>query len=119
MHLPQLNFGQLRTFVAAAEQASFVAAAKTVHRSQAAVSMQILKLEETLGQELFVRHTRRISLTIAGERLLPYARQLLQIEGEAVSALMTQEVKGRVVFGAPDDFMSSLLPPVLERFAQM
>lgn len=119
MHLPQLNFGQLRTFVAAADQASFVAAAKTVHRSQAAVSMQILKLEEALGQELFVRNTRRISLTIAGERLLPYARQLLQIEGEAVSALMTQEVKGRVVLGAPDDFMLSLLPPVLERFAQM
>ena len=119
MNLPQLNLAQLRTFVAAAEQASFIAAADAVHRSQAAVSMQIMKLEECIGQPLFVRHTRRIALTLAGETLLPYARRMLQLENEAVAALLTQEIKGRVVLGAPDDYMSSLLPPVLERFSKM
>ncbi|MFC6521746.1 LysR family transcriptional regulator [Undibacterium arcticum] len=119
MNLPQLNLAQLRTFVAAAEHASFIAAADAVHRSQAAVSMQIMKLEECIGQPLFIRHTRRIALTLAGETLLPYARRMLQTESEAVAALLTQEIKGRVVLGAPDDYMSSLLPPVLERFSKM
>ncbi|MFZ6756011.1 LysR family transcriptional regulator [Undibacterium sp. Ji50W] len=117
MKLPELNLGQLRTFVAAAERMSFVSAAETVHRSQAAVSMQISKLEASLDQPLFERHTRRIALTLAGETLLPYARQLLQIEHAALSALRTQEVVGKVVLGAPDDYVLSLLPPVLERFA--
>lgn len=119
MNFPQLNLSQLRTFVAAAEQSSFIGAAEVVHRSQAAISMQIMKLETSIGQPLFVRHTRRIALTLAGETLLPYARHLLKIENEAVAALLTQEVKGRVVLGAPDDYISSLLPPVLERFAKM
>ncbi len=119
MKFPQLNLSQLRTFVAAAEQSSFIGAADIVHRSQAAISMQIMKLEAAIGQPLFVRHTRRIALTLAGETLLPYARHLLRIENEAVAALLTQEVKGRVVLGAPDDYISSLLTPVLERFSKM
>lgn len=119
MDFPQLNLGQLRTFVAAAEQSSFIGAADVVHRSPAAISMQIMKLEAAIGQSLFIRHTRRIALTLAGETLLPYARHLLKIENEAVAALLTQEVKGRVVLGAPDDYVSSLLTPVLERFSKM
>ncbi|SFV04072.1 LysR family transcriptional regulator [Pseudoduganella namucuonensis] len=115
----ELNLSQLRTFVAAADHMSFIGAADAVHRSQAAVSMQIMKLEEAVGQALFARHTRRIELTAAGERLLPYARQMLHMESQAVAALRTQEVVGRVVLGAPDDYVSSLLPPVLERFAQL
>ncbi|NHZ79157.1 LysR family transcriptional regulator [Massilia sp. CCM 8695] len=116
---PDLNLNQLRTFVAAADHMSFVGAADAVHRSQAAVSMQIMKLEETVGQALFARHTRRIELTAAGERLLPYARQMLALEAQALAALRTQEVVGRVVLGAPDDYVASLLPPVLERFTKL
>lgn len=119
MKFPELNIGQLRTFVAAAEQASFIAASEVVNRSQSAVSMQMMKLEQTLGQKLFVRHTRRIELTIAGETLLPFARRMLQIENEAIAALFTQKIEGSVVLGAPDDYMSSLLTPVLERFSTM
>ena len=116
---PDLNLNQLRTFVAAADHMSFIGAANAVHRSQAAVSMQIMKLEDAVGQALFARHTRRIELTAAGERLLPYARHMLSLESQALAALRTQEVVGRVVLGAPDDYLSSLLPPVLERFAQL
>ena len=115
---PELNLSQLRTFVVAAEHLSFVNAAEVVHRSQAAVSMQISKLEASLGQPLFERHTRRIALTLAGETLLPYARQLLQAEQAAINALRKQEVEGKVVLGAPDDYVSSLLPAVLEEFSK-
>ncbi len=119
MTFPELNLSQLRTFVAAAEGLSFIGAAETMHRSQAAVSMQIMKLEAAVGQPLFERHTRRIALTRAGDTLLHYARQLLQLEQETMAALRKQEVVGRVVLGAPDDYVSSLLPPLLERFSRM
>lgn len=119
MNRPDLNLNQLRTFVAAAEHMSFVGAAEAVHRSQAAVSMQIMKLEAAVGQALFARRTRRVELTVAGERLLPYARQILYVESQAMAALRTQEVAGKVVLGAPDDYLSTLLPPVLERFAKL
>jgi DNA-binding transcriptional LysR family regulator len=119
MENPELNLGQLRTFVAAAERLSFIGAAEAVHRSQAAVSMQIMKLEATVGQPLFERHTRRIALTRAGDTLLAYARQLLQLEHETLAALRKQAVVGRVVLGAPDDYVASLLPPILERFSRM
>ncbi len=119
MNFPELNLSQLRTFVAAAERLSFIGAADTVHRSQAAVSMQIMKLEATLDQPLFERHTRRIALTHAGATLLPYARAMLQVETDAISAMRTPDIVGRVVLGAPDDYISSLLPPVLERFSKM
>ncbi|BBB64823.1 LysR family transcriptional regulator [Undibacterium sp. YM2] len=118
MNLSELNLSQLRTFVLAAERLSFVSAAEAVHRSQAAVSMQISKLETSLGQPLFERHTRRIALTLAGETLLPFARQLLQTEQAALNALRTQQVVGKVVLGSPDDYVSSLLPAVLERFSK-
>lgn len=115
----ELNLAQLQTFVAAAEQRSFIAAADHVHRSQGAVSMQILKLEESVGQKLFTRHTRRIELTTAGEKLLPYARKMLSLEAQAMAALETHQVTGKVSLGAPDDFLAAILPPVLEQFAAL
>lgn len=118
MTAPELNLAQLRTFVAAADSLSFVGAADSVHRSPAAVSMQIMKLEAAVGQPLFERHTRRIALTHAGQTLLPFAWQLLRTEAAALDALRTEQVSGRVVLGAPDDYVSSLLTPVLERFAR-
>ena len=81
--------------------------------------MQIMKLEASLGRALFVRHTRRVALTAAGEMLLPYARRMLQVESEALLALASEEIDGRVVLGAPDDYMSFLLTPVLEHFSRM
>jgi DNA-binding transcriptional LysR family regulator len=116
--MPELNLTQLRTFIAAAENQSFIGAADSVHRSQAAVSMQIMKLEKALGQTLFERHTRKIALTPAGETLLPFARRLLTLNADAISALQTQQITGRVVLGAPDDFVASLLPSVLEHFSK-
>ena len=51
----------LRSFVAIAETGSFTAAAHRVHRTQSAVSMQIKRLEELLGRELFLREGRSVS----------------------------------------------------------
>ena len=68
--LPLLDTDTLRTFVAIAENGSFTRAAHQVFRTPSALSMQIKRLEETLGQSLFIREARRVSLTPEGEVLL-------------------------------------------------
>jgi DNA-binding transcriptional LysR family regulator len=52
---PELDINLLRTFVAVVESGSFTKASRAVFRSQAAVSMQVKRLEESIGQPLFVR----------------------------------------------------------------
>jgi DNA-binding transcriptional LysR family regulator len=109
----------LRTFVAVVEAGSFTKASGVVHRSQAAVSMQIKRLERMLGTTLFTRDTRNLSLTRPGNTLLEYARRVIDLHEEAWSAIVRPEVTGRVVLGAPDDYVSSLLSPVLRRFSNL
>jgi DNA-binding transcriptional LysR family regulator len=108
----------LRSFVAIAETGSFTAAAHRVHRTQSAVSMQIKRLEEQLGAELFVRQSRSVGLTHDGERLLPHARRILQAHREALAAFDREQLAGAVTLGAPDDYASTFLPRSLARFAE-
>ncbi|WP_321789712.1 LysR family transcriptional regulator [Paraburkholderia sp. J94] len=116
---PEFDLDLLRSFVAVADAGSFTKAAVTVHRSQAAVSMQIKRLEQVLGTSLFTRDTRNLALTRPGSTLLEYARRALDLQEEAWSALVRPEVTGRVVLGAPDDYMAALLSPVLRRFSTL
>ncbi|WP_133645138.1 LysR family transcriptional regulator [Paraburkholderia flava] len=118
MH-PEFDIDLLRTFVAVVETGSFTKAAVAVHRSQAAVSMQIKRLERMLGTTLFARDTRNLALTRPGNTLLEYARRVIDLHHEAWSAIVRPEVTGRVVLGAPDDYVASLLSPVLRRFSNL
>lgn len=111
-----LDHTLLRTFVAAVDTLSFTKAASIVHKSPATVSMQIAKLEERLDCNLFRRNTRNVVLTDAGEELLSYARRMLRLHDEAVEAIRRPDVSGSVTIAAPDDYISSILPPVLRRF---
>lgn len=111
-----LDHTLLRTFVAAVDTLSFTKAANIVHKSPATVSMQIAKLEERLESELFKRDTRNVVLTNSGEELLVYARRMLQLHDETIEAIKRPEVSGSVTIAAPDDYISSILPPVLRRF---
>jgi DNA-binding transcriptional LysR family regulator len=72
-----MEFHQLRSFVATAEELSITAAARRVHLSQPALSRQIQSLEEELGVALFDRVRQRIHLTAAGRYFLDRARQIL------------------------------------------
>ena len=69
---PELR--RLRHFVAVAEELNFTRAASRLFLAQQALSSSIKQLENELGQPLFVRDTRRVALTPAGETLLPRAR---------------------------------------------
>jgi len=116
--LPLLELDVLRTFVAIAETGSFTLAASVVFRTPSAVSMQIKKLEDNLGRQVFLRDARSVSLTADGEMLLGYAKRLLALNREAMAKFIMPDIKGVVHLGSPDDYGERVLPTVLKRFAQ-
>ncbi|MCA1855514.1 LysR family transcriptional regulator [Massilia oculi] len=112
-----LDLDVLAMIVAVADTGTISRAAEVVHRSQSAVSMQIKTLEAALGKPLFVRRARSVTPTQDGEVLLSYARRMLALREEAWAAVVRPDVTGRVVIGVPDDYASSLLPPILKKFS--
>ncbi|NEA61699.1 LysR family transcriptional regulator [Streptomyces sp. SID12488] len=75
----------LRAFVAVAEELHFTRAAARLYLAQQALSRDIRRLERELGADLFVRSTRRVTLSADGERLLPYARRVLAAHDELLA----------------------------------
>ncbi|MFE2278339.1 LysR family transcriptional regulator [Streptomyces sp. NPDC059454] len=76
----------LRAFVTVAEELHFTRAAARLYVAQQALSRDVRRLERELGGELFVRTTRQVTLTADGERLLPYARAVLQAQDDLLAA---------------------------------
>src|SRR5919205_1808477 len=108
----------LRAFVAVADTAGMTSAANVLHLTQAAVSQQIKRLEETFGCELFERDRRGLRLTAAGERLLGRAKRMLAINDEIWAEMTTPDFSGEVRIGIPGDVVQAYLPPVLRRYAR-
>jgi DNA-binding transcriptional LysR family regulator len=109
---------QLAYFVAVADTRHFTRAAEEVHVSQPSLSQQIKALERELGAELFSRARGHITLTDAGEALLPLARRILADADTARQEV--QELahlrRGRVRLGATPSLCTGLLPDVLRAF---
>jgi DNA-binding transcriptional LysR family regulator len=76
----------LRAFLAVAEELHFTRAAARLYVAQQALSRDVRRLERELGAELFLRTTRQVTLTADGERLVPYARRVLQAQDDLVAA---------------------------------
>jgi DNA-binding transcriptional LysR family regulator len=112
-----LDLNLLKTFVAVVESGSLSNAAPRVGRSQSAVSMQMQRLEEMVGNQLLVRGPRTVIPNAVGEDFLIYARRLLKLSDEAWASVTRPKETGSVRLGVPDDYAAFLLPPVLSRFA--
>jgi DNA-binding transcriptional LysR family regulator len=112
----QLN--QLQYFTAVADLRHFTRAAESVHVAQPSLSQQIRALERELGAELFHRARGHITLTDAGEALLPLARRILADTETARREVqeVAQLRRGRVRLGAPPSLCASLVPDVLKDF---
>ncbi len=113
-----MELRQLRGFVMVASCGSFSRAADDLNLTQPAVTTQIQALERELGIRLLERLPHHVLLTPAGERLLPYARGLLNLEEEALRAVA--ELKGLqsgcLRIGASPTIGSYLLPGMLSEF---
>ncbi len=107
---PRLDW--LETFLAIADTGSLTGAGERVARSQSAVSLQLRRLEETVGARLFARDTRHVALTGAGERLLPRARRTLAAADEAAEVVALQSPR-TVRVGVPEEYADGVIPPAL------
>jgi DNA-binding transcriptional LysR family regulator len=113
-----LDTDQLRSFLAIVDTGSFTRAAERVNKTQSAVSMHIRRLEEQLDCALFVKQGRGARLSEEGEKLIDFARRMMQIEAGAFAALSRKGLSGRIRFGIPDDYAEFFLANILSRFYQ-
>ena len=113
-----LDIDVLKSLAAIADTGSVTAAAVRVARSPGAVSMQIKKLEETLGRPLFERSRQGMALNADGERLLTYARRIIDLQREALDAFRGPALSGEVRIGTIDDLGIGRLSEVMASFAR-
>lgn len=111
-----MELRQLKYFVKSAEYLNFSVAAKHLYITQSTLSQQIKQLEFELGFELFLRNSRHISLTEAGEEFLPFARKTIQDAEDGVQRLYDlQNVKaGKLRVGVTYSLSTVLTEGVLE-----
>lgn len=112
-----LDLTALRSFVTVADAGGVTKAAGYLHLTQSAVSMQLKRLEESIGVSLIDRSGRGVALTGSGEQLLGYARRILSLNDEVWSRLTDQAFEGELVLGVPHDIIFPAIPQVLKRFS--
>lgn len=111
-----LDLSCLRAFLSVVDEGGFTRAALALGRTQSAVSMQMRRLEDMLGQRL-IADRKRATLTPAGERLIDHARRVLALNDEMLARARGTDIAGRVRLGTPDDYAASFLPAILRRLA--
>lgn len=114
-----LSLGALRGFESAARHASFTLAASELSLTQSSVSRQIQSLEEELGKPLFVRGTRGLQRTAAGDALYRVVRQSLAAIDRTVDEIRDASARRRVTVTTFASFASLWLVPRLAHFARL
>lgn len=112
------DLSALRTLVAAVDLGGFGKAARSLHRTPGAISLQLRGLEERIGKPLFRKTGRTQTLTEEGEVLVGYARRLLVLNDEAILAVAASGLHGAVRFGMTQDFAQGGLTRALARFGR-
>lgn len=113
---PILDIELLRTFHAVARLGKFRSAAEHVHKSPAAVSVHIQRLEAIAGGRLLDRDNQSVTLTALGERLLSSTTALLLSHDRVVGELHGTALEGRVVIGIPDEYAAHVIRDILPAF---
>lgn len=113
-----MNLDDLRIFQAVVDTGGVTRAAGQLHRVQSSVTTRIRQLEEKLGVALFIREGRRLHLAPAGQRLLPFAQQLLALADEARHAVQDSAPRGPLVLGAMESTAAVRLPAPMGAFME-
>jgi DNA-binding transcriptional LysR family regulator len=114
---PPLDSDLLRTFLAVATAGNVTRAAERIGRTQSAVSVQIKRLEEVLGESVFARGSRGVALTAQGEALLINAQRIVALLDETMATIRAKPLGGPVRIGLPEEYGYTILPRALAAFA--
>jgi DNA-binding transcriptional LysR family regulator len=115
-----MELRQLEIFRALAQELNFTKAAARVHCVQSNVTTQIRALENELGTRLFDRLAKRVVLTDAGRRFLPYAERVLSTLDEGRGAVgQNATPSGPLRIGTPESVLTYRLPRVLSRYRKL
>lgn len=109
---------QLETFLTVVQTQNFTEAGRRLGLKQSTVSQHIRKLEAAAGRRLFVRDTHSVVLTADGEAMTGFARPILDANARARDYFAGAQLRGKIRFGASDDFASSRLPDLLRDFVR-
>ena len=113
-----LETALLRTFVTAARTGSISRAASALGHTQPALSQQLRRLERAIGEQVLRRTSAGVSLTRAGEALLPYAERILALSAQAL-ADTRRTLAGHCGVGLIEDLAAARLPQTLADFARL
>ena len=113
-----MDTDSLRLFVFAAEKLNISAAGRDLGMVPAVASARLAKLEKSMGADLLHRSTRKVSVSLEGSELLPFAREIIAQEDAARAALgqKSLDIIGTIRFTAPSTFAQSYVAPFLPEF---
>lgn len=116
--LKNLDLGTLRSFVTIADAGSMTRAASRLFMTQSAISMQIKRLESSLGFSVLERSAQGMTPTAEGEQLLHFANQMLALNDEAMGRLTSPDFEGQIRLGVPGDVIYPHIPVILREFSR-
>jgi DNA-binding transcriptional LysR family regulator len=111
-----LDIELIRTCHAVARIGKFSAAAEQLHKSPAAVSVHIQRLEAVAGGRLLNRDNQAVSLTALGKRLLLSTTELLTTHDRVLADLHGTRLAGRITLGVPDEYADHVIRDILPTF---
>src|SRR6266702_7776445 len=112
-----MELSDIQTFAAVARTGGITRAADELNTVQSNITHRVKALEAEIGTPLFERHSRGMTLTGAGRRLLPYAQRMAALSREAMLAARDDgEPKGPLAIGSMETTAAVRLPPLLAEF---
>jgi DNA-binding transcriptional LysR family regulator len=118
MMIESIHPDLLRSFVAVSDAGSFTGAARLLGLRQSTVSQHVKRLEAALGRRLLERDTHSVAITPDGQVILDHARRVLEALERMARFVSGAPLRGRLRFGASEDFVLSALPDVLAAFVR-
>ncbi len=119
MNPTNLDLDTVRSLIAAKDLGGFRHAADHLGRTPSAISLQMKRLEDSIGAKLFRRRGRGTELTEAGEIVLSYGRKMLALNDELLDTIRGTSLAGTVTVGFSQDFAETISPNVLSQFTKL
>lgn len=107
----------LRTFVTVVDLGSYTETGQILGRTQPAISLQIKRLEDLVGAKLLEAKGKSIELTVSGQSLIGYARDILRLNDRAVANLQRAKFVGNLRIGLPTDYAIGYFQKIIAEFS--